>query len=115
MKRRLLGFGAFLVYCTFGVMSVGAEAPVPPVEPVPLEAPIMLPSEPLLVSLDASHERLSDPAGHRECVEACKVGGKTLAIYCSRMPTPQFVAMCMAAAALGTVSCMGFCYSRFME
>jgi hypothetical protein len=57
----------------------------------------------------------SDAGGYQECVAACRAGGSTIVAYCYRMPTPQFVAMCLAASAIGTVSCLGFCWSRFRD
>jgi hypothetical protein len=126
MQRKLLGSCAFLLFATFGMLSGVAQAHDDELSTyratMPLQAEeIKLPD----VNSDERKEQIgrcpselypaSDPAGHRQCVEACKAGGKTLTVYCTRMPTPQFVAMCLAAAALGTVSCMGFCYSRFME
>ena len=59
-------------------------------------------------------ERAS-PAELQQCLNACKAGGSTIITYCGTMPTPQFRAMCYAAAAAGTVSCMGFCYARFVD
>lgn len=126
MERRLLGGCAFLLFVTFGMLSGVVHAHND--KPNTSNATIALQADDIelqdIVRDDAIEQigrcspelyPASDPAGHRECVEACKAGGKTLTVYCTRMPTPQFVAMCLAAAALGTVSCMGFCYSRFME
>lgn len=127
MRRKLLGCCAFLLFGTFGMLTGVAQvhnndarayAPRISLEAYAIQSSDLNPNEenePIGVcALDEAHPA-SDPAGYRECVEACKVGGKTLTVYRTRMPTPQFVAMCLAAAALGTVSCMGFCYSRFME
>ncbi len=57
---------------------------------------------------------VTDPAGYKACVDACKAGGMTILRYCGTMPTPQFRVMCFAAAAIGTVSCINFCNARFM-
>ncbi len=57
----------------------------------------------------------ASPAELRQCLDACKAGGSTIINYCGTMPTPQLRAMCYAAAAAGTVSCMGFCYARFVD
>ena len=57
----------------------------------------------------------ADPVELQKCLAACKAGGSTIIRYCGTMPTPQLRAMCYAAAAAGTVSCMGFCYARFVD
>ena len=59
--------------------------------------------------------QLANPAELQKCLAACKAGGSTTIAYCGTMPTPQLRAMCYAAAAAGTVSCMGFCYARFVD
>ncbi len=59
--------------------------------------------------------QLASPAELQQCLNACKAGGSTILAYCGTMPTPQFRALCYAAAASGTVSCMGFCYARFVD
>lgn len=69
------------------------------------------PAEPLASTGDA----LDNPAELQRCLNACKAGGQTILLYCGRMPTPQFRALCYTAAAGGTVSCMGFCYARFVD
>ncbi len=49
------------------------------------------------------------------CLKACKTGGATMTTYRGTMPTPQLKAIFYAAAAAGTVSCMGFCYARLVD
>ena len=58
---------------------------------------------------------MGNPAELQRCLAACRAGGNTLDAYCYSLPTPQFRAMCLAAAALGEVSCHGFCYARFVD
>ena len=71
----------------------------------------MKPAEPLALAGGA----LDNPAELQKCLNACKAGGQTILLYCGRMPTPQFRALCCTAAAGGTVSCTGFCYARFVD
>lgn len=66
-------------------------------------------------SVDESVQLVNNPAELQVCINACKAGGATITTYCGTMPTPQLRAMCYAAAAAGTVSCMGFCYARFVD
>jgi hypothetical protein len=54
-------------------------------------------------------------SGQAECIAACRAGGPVIARYCAGLPTPQFQALCFAAAAVGTISCINFCYARFVD
>jgi hypothetical protein len=62
---------------------------------------------------------VDQPDGNPEelqvCLNACRAGGSTILTYCATMPTPQLRALCYIAAGSGTVSCMGFCYARFVD
>lgn len=60
-------------------------------------------------------QRMGNPAELQRCLAACRAGGTVLDNYCYSLPTPQFQALCFAAAALGEVSCHGFCYARFVD
>ena len=58
---------------------------------------------------------VSNPAELEQCKAACKAGGATILRYCGTMPTPQLRIMCVSASMVGTVSCIGFCYARFVD
>lgn len=66
-------------------------------------------------STEPSDPLVSNPAELQKCIAACKAGGATILRYCGTMPTPQLRVMCLSASAIGTVSCMGFCYARFVD
>lgn len=71
--------------------------------------------DPPLESMDYGDSLVSNPAELQKCLAACKAGGATILRYCGTMPTPQLRVMCISASMVGTVSCMGFCYARFVD
>jgi hypothetical protein len=50
-----------------------------------------------------------------ECIAACKAGGSTMTAYCATMPTAQLKTLCYTAALVGGVTCVNFCYARFVD
>ena len=58
---------------------------------------------------------VNNPSELQQCLNACKAGGAAALRYCGTMPTPQLRVMCLSAVAAGTVSCMGFCWARFVD
>jgi hypothetical protein len=79
-----------------------------------LDSENMTPAEPV-EPVASTADAMENPAELQICLNACKAGGQTIIFYCGTMPTPQFRALCYIAAAGGTVSCMGFCYARFVD
>jgi hypothetical protein len=79
-----------------------------------LDSGNMTPAEPA-EPVASTAAAVESPEELQICLNACKAGGQTILLYCATMPTPQFRALCYIAAAGGTVSCMGFCYARYVD
>ena len=84
MHKRFLGICGVLLFCSFGVLSGVAQAHE---EPEQACDDSMMPSEPLLVSLDTSHEPLSDPPATKVASIHAKLASLRLRQCAGSFPT----------------------------